>query len=185
MEFNIKIMEAKPNKNNRSQPTSQSDWSSSVTNIRFENKNDQRDHVLVNLKSCLPKLDRGLRKHILRKYPSLKKLFHCTSKYQLRNILFELPSDIKKILQRYMQQCFIFHLHIRPISDINQLLKQRKVIYEAISNPDVLNGNKSFGNNLIKNFCKGVVNFVVTFYHDLVKKRLLQSDKNQPSHLKN
>lgn len=138
-----------------------------------QNKNSTRQSLLVDLKSSLPKMNRGLRKLILAKNPDFKRLFHCTSKYQLRNILSGLSMKNKNLLREYMRKCFIFHLHVRPISNISELLKQRRVIYESIGNPDVLCGNKSFANNLIKNFCKGVVNFIVLFYRDLVSRNLL------------
>jgi hypothetical protein len=168
---------AENSKTSKYPPTSQSGSLPSSNKNSLKKRNLSRNDVLDDLKASLPKMNRGLRKFILKKYPCLKKLFYCTSKYQLRNILFELSHDFKVLLKKYMQQCFILHLHVRPISNINELLKQRRVIYEAISNPNILNGNKSFANNLIKNFCKGLVNFIVIFYNDLVQKGLLKSSE--------
>ena len=146
----------------------------SISSQSFLNvKNKKRDSLFQKLKTFIPKINRKTRKEILKNYPPLNKMFYCTSKYQFRNILFELSPKYKKLLREYISKCFIYHLHMRPINDISQLMKQRKLIYEAVSNPELLNGNKSLANNLIKNFCKGIVNFIVLFYDDLVKKGFL------------
>lgn len=156
-----------------SKSTANSDFHRAPDLGTSQNGLSPRESLLVELKSSVPKMNRGLRKSILKKYPDLRRLFYCTSKYQLRNILSGLCGDLRRLLREYMRKCFIFHLHVRPISNISELLKQRTVIFEAISNPNVLCGNKSFANNLIKNFCKGVVNFIVLFYHDLVSRNLI------------
>lgn len=102
--------------------------------------------------SLLPKLRRRKLKELLQKNPYLEKLYFCTSKYKFQKILFKLPEHLKLLVRKYMEEWFVLHVHLRPINDIWQLLSQRGVIYKAILDPDILNGNKRFANNLVKNF---------------------------------
>ena len=125
---------------------------------------------LNSLKNLFPKVNRKKRRQIFKDHPHIMRLFYCTSKYKLQKILFELPFHIKRLLRNYLSRSFIFHLHMRPINNISKLLLQRQVIYKAILNPEFLSGNKSFANNLVKNFCKGMVNFIVLFFDELVKE---------------
>jgi hypothetical protein len=150
---------------------SESSEFSNQNNNNYNAKNKQNLIPVDKFKSLLPKATRAKRKQIFKSYPILKKLFYCTSKYQLQNILFELPFQFKVLLQEYMSKCFIFHVHMRPINNISQLLLQRNVIFNAIMDPQILNGNKSFANNLVKNFCKGMVTFLVLFYNQLVANK--------------
>lgn len=106
----------------------------------------------------------------------MRKIYKCTSKYQFKNILYELPTRVKNFLLEYIEKCFIIHLHLRPLNNKINIMTHREVIFRAISDPEILNGNMKFANNLVKNFCKGVINFVVLFFDDLVKFGFLRKE---------
>ena len=118
-------------------------------------------------------MNRQKRRMLLEKYPILTRIFNCNSKNELINILFAMPSEWKQFMKLYLEKFFIMHLHLRQIKEFSKLMAHRNYIYEAIRDPEILRGNMSFANNLVKNFCKGLVNFVVLFYDNLNLMHLL------------
>lgn len=112
-------------------------------------------------------MNRENRKKLLEKYSGLWKVFQCKSKNKFIEILRGLEKYIRRLLKDYLRHHFLFHLHLRQIKDISGLMKNRQMIFEAIDDPEILDSNCTFSNNLIKNFCKGFVNFVLIFYEDL------------------
>jgi hypothetical protein len=75
-----------------------------------------------------------------------------------------------------MEHYYIIHLHVRQIKQFSKLMNYRWLFYEAIDDPGVFKSNTSVGNNIIKNYCKGVVNFVCLFRHELKECGLLDLD---------
>ena len=141
--------------------------------ITTNNLISQRDFGLLELKRFRPITNRDKRRKILRLYPVLEKLFKCSSKNKLVEILICLSEKYKTLIRTYLKRCFILHLHLRQIKEISGLMANRQTIYDIIDTPELLKGNMSFANNLVKNFCKGIVNFVVLFYEDLKKENFL------------
>ena len=118
-------------------------------------------------------INRKKRRQILRKYPTLQKLKKCISKTQFKLILLNLSPDWKKFLRFYMKDCFIFHLFVRQIKDNKLLMLYRQVLFDALDHPELITKELPFTSNLIKNFSKGILNFVVMFYEDLLKEELI------------
>lgn len=105
--------------------------------------------------------------------PLLTKFQKCNSKIELSRIFRGLSKKWKNFLQFYLSNCYIHHLHLRQIQDIQQLLKNRDVILRAIQKPDILLLSVQFENNLVKNFCKGLVSFICSFYECIIENNLL------------
>lgn len=126
-----------------------------------------RAQEVAQLKRYRPIMNREKRKKLLKKYSGLSRLFNCKSKNKLIQILGGLGREIRVLIKVYLRRHFLFHLHLRQIKDISGLMKNRQMIYEAVDSPEILLTNCTFSNNLIKNFCKGFVNFVIMFYEDM------------------
>jgi hypothetical protein len=138
---------------------------------------DNRDKLLEKLKRYRPRMNQKKRKGILQMDPWIYKLFHCRSKSNLITLFLKLPKQYKDFIKIYLEKCFLLHLHLRQIKNLFQLMEHRQSIYTAIDDPHILNGNMKFKNNMVKNFSKGVVNFIVLFYEDLKGIKLLPSVK--------
>lgn len=147
--------------------------------MRYQEKMTSKKFVLKRnlemkkIKLLRPRINRNQRQRVLQKHPPLKKMFACISKLRLKNILESLSEQFKVLLRVYMKHYFIVHLHIRQIKKFDKLMNLRGLIFEAIDSPEVLIKNRNFGNNLVKNFCKGFINFIVLFYEDLTHFGLL------------
>lgn len=137
----------------------------------------QRDLGLSEMRRFRPIMNRFKRRLILNKYPPLARLFHCSSKNKFSEILTHLPETFKRLIREYIKRCFILHLHLRQIKEFKGLMARRQIILEVIDQPDLLKGNMNFANNLVKNFCKGVVNFVVLFHEELREEGFLPSSR--------
>lgn len=132
-----------------------------------------RDKGLLQMKPFRLKNSRNRRKTLLQKFPFLFRLFKCISKRELVRILHSLSEQNKRLLQAYMQHYFVIHLHVRQIKYFAKLMNHRHLFFQAIADPELLRTNTSVGNNIIKNFCKGIVNFVCVFQSQLVQSKLL------------
>lgn len=144
------------------------------------NKNKQKIDTNTKLKSFLPKLNRKRRQYLLVKNNHLQKIYYSTSKHKFIKILMELPQKYKMFLKKYLRDWFIFHIHMRPIENIRKVLAKRTVLYDAIDDPRILKSKKGFPNNLIKNFSRGVVNFIVIYENELAANKIfiMNSPKN-------
>ena len=132
---------------------------------------------LYHLKSLKQRINRKKRQFLLQEYPLLCRIAKCKAKAEMISIFKRLNKKWKFLIKQYMEQCFITHLYIRQIKNFSELMKHRQHIYEALDDPDILNFKVSFGNNLVKNFCKGLANFIIIFYNDLVNADLLRKAK--------
>ena len=90
----------------------------------------------------------------------IEKLKKCNSKAALFRILTELSEEWRDILRFYMNKCFIHDLYTRRLANKMFLLSKRNLLYRLIDAPELLNRDCHFDNNLLKNFCTGVANFV-------------------------
>ena len=138
-------------------------------------KNRQKN--MENLKMFRPNFSRNKRKKILKIYPMLKRIACCNSKTELIKIFTNLSARWKKLVKKYMERCFLIHLHLRQIKNFSELMQQRQNIYDALDDPSILENGVNFANNLVKNFCKGITNFVVMFYDELKEYQLLEKRK--------
>ena len=90
----------------------------------------------------------------------IEKLKKCNSKAALYGILMDLSDEWRDILRFYMNKCFIHDLYTRRLANKMFLLSKRNLLYRLIDTPELLNRDCHFDNNLLKNFCTGVANFV-------------------------
>lgn len=97
----------------------------------------------------------------------IQKLKKCNSKVGLRRILLKLPSEWKKIIKFYMTECFIHDLYTRRLENKMFLLSKRELLYRLVDNPELLTMDCHFDNNLLKNYCTGIANFVTKHHKDI------------------
>lgn len=138
-----------------------------------DNLTVRRAEGLAHLKRFRPIMSRSRRRQVLQNHPELQRMFRCNSKVNLIQIFHAISTKMKKMIKLYLERGFLLHLHLRQLKNLSKLMAQRQCIYRAVDQPDVLKGNVNFANNLVKNFCKGVVNFVVLFYDDLKRNDCL------------
>ena len=103
----------------------------------------------------------------------------CTTKNKLIKTLLNLPPNWKNLIKLYITDCFIFDLYTRKLQNKFKLLENREIFYEIIDNPELLNISCHFDNNMIKNFCTGVSNYLNIHYIKMnqileEKKRILK-----------
>lgn len=122
-------------------------------------------------------INRKMRTRVLHQYPILKKIAKCNAKMQLVKIFSSLSRRWKKLIRCYLERCFLMHLHLRQIKQIGELMRNRQNIYDALEDPELLNNQVNFGNNLVKNFCKGLANFVIRFVNELVSEGMLSQPR--------
>ena len=134
----------------------------------------EKEKKLKNLKGLGRIMKRSKRKKIIRQYSVLNQFSKCNSKIGIFNIFNSLNEKWKDLLKMYMQRAFLIHLHVRQIKEFSELMAQRQNIYDAIDCPDILHSRVNFGNNLVKNFCKGFLHFVVIFSEELVENGLME-----------
>ena len=85
----------------------------------------------------------------------------CTTKNKLNKILQKnLSQKWKKLIKFYITDCFIFDLYTRKLENKIKLLENREIFYNIIDNPDLLKIDCHFDNNMIKNFCTGLSNYL-------------------------
>jgi hypothetical protein len=172
-------------------------------NFDVENRNQNRDRRNINhSKSKLSKnrpignfkylklesintiklhrriISRQKRKKLIREYGILKLFWNCTSKVQLMQIFEQMTLVWKKFLQFYLSRCLIFHLTIRQLKNVSELMRHRQNLYDCVNEPELLVSKINFSNNLIKNFCKGLSNFFIMFYDELVANKMIPSLKS-------
>ena len=104
----------------------------------------------------------------------IRKLKKCNSKIALRRILLKLSPEWKKIIKFYMTDCFINDLYTRRLANKKFLLSKRELLFKVIDSPELLTMDCHFDNNLLKNYCTGIANFVNKHYQDIKKKLNLQ-----------
>jgi hypothetical protein len=140
-------------------------------------KLSKKEIKFEQLKDLRKIMDRKKRMEILKNNSLLLKLSKCAAKIDFISILESLSEKWKDLFKFYLKKCFLIHTHIRQVKNKNELLLQRQNIYEAIEFPDSLNFKQKLKNNIVKNFCKGFVNFIVMYYEDLILNNFLNSPK--------
>ena len=90
----------------------------------------------------------------------IDKLKKCNTKNSFKTVLSSLSPEWKQLIKFYLTDCFIFDLYTRKLEDKKHLLSKREVFYTVIENPGFLDLDCHFDNNLVKNFCTGLSNFL-------------------------
>ena len=101
--------------------------------------------------------------------PEIGIIKSCNTKKSFMDMLLKLSPLWKEIIKFYLVKCFVYDIYNRKMNDKLKLLAKREVLYEAVDNPLVLNFGCHFDNNLVKNFCSGVANYVKHNYARIVE----------------
>ena len=83
-------------------------------------------------------------------------------------MLLNLSPHWKEIIKFYLTDCFLFDIYSRKMDNKLKLLSKREVLYEVVDDPLLLNFGCHFDNNLVKNFCSGLANFIKLNYTKIV-----------------
>ena len=137
------------------------------------NFNSLKKQNFDSLKDHRRKINQKKRKKLIKESKILKLFWNCTSKIQLMHIFKIMSKKWKEFLRYYLGPSFIFHLAIRQLKNVSELMSHRQNLFDSLNEPELLITKINFTNNLIKNFCKGVANFVIMFYEDLVKQKMI------------
>lgn len=144
---------------------------SKIDSIKFKSLDFLKIHRRI--------INRPKRKKLINQYKILKSLWNCTSKVQLMHIFNDISPIWKKFLKFYLSRCFILHLIIRQLKKISELMRHRQNLFDSINEPELLVKKINFSNNLIKNFSKGVSNFIIMFYDELIRENLIPLPTNE------
>ena len=137
------------------------------------NLNKLKQKHFNTLKKHRRKITRKKRRKLIGQYPILKLFWNCTSKMKLMRIFNQLNKIWKNFVTFYLERCYIIHLSIRQLKDVSELMRYRQNLYDSLKDPQLLLNRVHFKNNLIKNFCKGLSNFFVTFYEELISEKMI------------
>lgn len=137
-------------------------------------KSSTNDHKAISQPTGLScKIKKTKSKHIKKstRYQILPneidKIKKCNTKNSFKQILNSLTPEWKELIKFYLTDCFIFDLYTRKLEDKKHLLSKREIFYSVIENPDVLDLDCHFDNNLVKNFCTGLSNFLKKNYQKM------------------
>ena len=97
---------------------------------------------------------------IYRLQHKMKALKKCSSKISLRKFLTKADSVLKSTMKFYLRNCFLKDLYTRKLENKFTLLSRRSLLFRIIEEPSILNSDCQFENNLLKNFCTGMSNFI-------------------------
>ena len=139
-----------------------------------------RQEEIEQLKIFRPIMSRNKRRKVIKVYPMIRRISKCNSKTELIKIFSSLTLNWKQLIKKYMERCFLLHLHLRQIKDFSELMHHRQNIYDALEDPVILESRVNFANNLVKNFCKGLTNFIIMFFDELIQTNLIVERKRRP-----
>ena len=114
--------------------------------------------------------------------PEIDKLKKCNTKNSFKKVLGSLSAEWKQLIKFYLTDCFIFDLYTRKLEDKKHLLSKREVFYTVIENPGFLDLDCHFDNNLVKNFCTGLSNFLRKNYQkmkEVIKEKELKGELHE------
>ena len=103
----------------------------------------------------IPKIEK---KDLPKIFSKIKK---CKSKKNLKILIENLSENSKKLICIYLKDFLVFDLYTRKLSDKITVLSKRAIFHKIIHEPELLNKNCHMNNNTMKNFCVGMVNFLV------------------------
>lgn len=93
----------------------------------------------------------------------------CNTKKAFKEVLGKLSTHWKHMIQYYLKDCFIYDIYNRKLECKLQLLAKRETLFAVVADPNLLDSGCHFDNNLVKNFCTGLANFIKRFYSEIVK----------------
>ena len=70
-------------------------------------------------------------------------------------------------MKYYLTDCFIFDLYTRKLENKAHILSKREIFYSVIDDPTFLSLDCHFDNNLVKNFCTGLANYLKKNYNQM------------------
>ena len=117
--------------------------------------------------------NRQKRRSVVSRCRFLKSLSQCKSKTQLKSIWASLSAKWMRFVSLYLRRFFIVHLHIRQIKQFRALMGLRQLLLESLGDPQLVVEAKNFSGNMVKNLCKGILNFVVMFHEELLQAGLV------------
>ena len=91
----------------------------------------------------------------------LRKLKKCSTKYALKKFLTRCSGYARGLLLFYMRECFVFDIFTRRLECKKYLMSKRQFLFRIIEDPRVLDSDCHFNNNILKNFCTGIANFLI------------------------
>ena len=142
------------------------------TSSRTSNKNIKKQSGEESNIFCI---NRKLRKQVLKDYPILKKFYFCSSKGGLIKIINNLPTQWKTLIKMYLRRFFLIHVHLRKMKNESEFKSYRTLFYEMLNDTELLKKNNKINNNIVKNFSKGIVNFVLMYYNQLKSSPVLKN----------
>lgn len=99
----------------------------------------------------------------------IEQLRNCSTKNAFKKIISALDEEWKELIKFYLTDCYVMDLYTRKLDDKTNLLSKREVFYDVVNNPLILDGDCHFDNNLIKNFCTGMANFILKNISEIKK----------------
>lgn len=93
----------------------------------------------------------------------------CNTKKAFKELLLSLTPYWKTIVKHYILKCFVFDVYNRKVECKLQLLAKKETLFAVVDEPMLLDFGCHFDNNLVKNFCTGLSNFVKKFHEQLSK----------------
>ena len=69
-----------------------------------------------------------------------------------------------------MSECFLLDIFARKLENKMVLMNKRQFFYNVIDKPDLLSIDCHFDNNILKNFCTGIFNFLTKHTNDILKE---------------
>ena len=108
---------------------------------------------------------------------TISSLKRCSTKASLRAVLVSLSPEWTHMLCYYVSNCFLYDIYSRRLETRSLLLSKQRILYKLICNPDLLNLDCHFDNNVVKNFCCGAANFILKNYEKF--KDVVSAEKRE------
>lgn len=139
-----------------------------------ENFFTDSNNKIEKLKIFRKIVNRKKRQKLLDNNLFLKKITVCNSRSLLASYISETTNEWKNLLKKYIKDWLIFHLHLRQIKNFKKLMSHRQFLFESIDDPDILNDGLGLENNMIKNFCKGFVQYIAMYQDELIQEGFIK-----------
>jgi hypothetical protein len=92
----------------------------------------------------------------------------CQSKSDFHFFVKNSSKFIKKLLEFYVKECFIFHVFSRKLKAPKHLFSKRNLLFKILKSPSILKKDCGFNNNSISNFCTGACLFLKNNLKEIV-----------------
>ena len=135
-----------------------------INHNKVTQENQLKSFRSKSKKKNIFRIKRELRSYVLSNYPIVKQIYYCSSKAQMIGILNKLNTYWKELLKVYLSRFFLLHVHLRRRKNAKDFIKFRQLFFEMIDDSSILERQNHVHNNLIKNLCKGIVNFLLVYF---------------------